>query len=110
MQVRSRVQKLLERVEEHRAAGKVIEISNAYRCYATDVVTDYAAPHTRDYLSSPDFAAAFIGSMRTLSMMCLWQRHFPILFPMMNSIPKKIIKTLDPPSGAVLDNRDVRRI
>lgn len=105
--VQARVQKLLDRVEEHRKAGKVIDISHAYRCYATDVVSDYAAPHTRDFLSSPDFAAAFNGALKDLSKLMLWHRHLPFLFPMMNAIPKSVIVKMDPASGAVLDNRDV---
>ena len=105
--VRARVQKLLERVEEHRRTEQVIDISNAYRCYATDVISDYAAPHTRDFLSTPDFSAAFNRSLKDLSKLMLWHRHIPILFPIMNAIPKSVIQRMDPASGAVLDNRDV---
>lgn len=68
------MEQLLQRIREHRDAGKVINISDAYRCFATDVVTDYAAPHTRDLLSTPDFAAEFTASMRKLSMFALWNR------------------------------------
>ena len=88
--IQARVQKLLDRIEGHRVAGKVINISNAYRCYATDVIPDYAAPHTRDFLNSPDFAAAFNGALKDLSKLMLWHRHLPFLFPVMNAIPKSV--------------------
>lgn len=35
-------------------------------------------------------------------------RHIPALFPVMNAIPPSVVKRLDPPTGAVLDNREVR--
>ena len=90
-------------------ANKSIDISNAYRCFATDVISDYAAPHTRDFLETPDFSAAFNQALRELSKLMLWHRHIPVLFPVMNAIPKSVIAKIDPSgaSVAVLENREV---
>ncbi|GAB7365578.1 hypothetical protein MBLNU230_g6650t1 [Neophaeotheca triangularis] len=105
--VLARVQTLLDRMEEHRKAGKVVDISNAFRCYATDVISDYAAPHGRDFLRSPDFSAAFNRVLRDFSELMLWHRHFPVVFPIMNAIPRAVIARLDPTgaSVAVIDNQ-----
>lgn len=107
--VLGRVQKLLDRVEEHRQAGKVIDISNAYRCYATDVISAYAAPHSRDFLSTPDFSAAFNRVLRDFSELMLWHRHIPIVFPVMSAIPKSVIAKMDATGAnlAVVENQEV---
>ncbi|KAH8697083.1 putative cytochrome P450 [Talaromyces proteolyticus] len=105
--VLARVKKLLERIEEHRISNKVIPISHAFRCYATDVISDYAAPHSRDFLSTPDFSAAFNQVLRDFSELMLWQRHIPIVFPVLGAIPRWFISLMDPSGAqiAVLDNQ-----
>ena len=107
--VLARVQTLLDRVEEHRRAGKVIDISNAFRCYATDVISDYAAPHSREFLTAPDFAAGFNRVLRDFSELMLWHRHFPIVFPIMNAMPTWLVAKMDPSGAslAVIENQNV---
>jgi cytochrome P450 len=107
--VLARVKKLCDRVQEFRDAARVIPLSHAYRCYATDVISDYAAPHGRDFLSTPDFSAAFNQVLRDFSEIMLWHRHFPIVFPLLGAIPRWLIAKMDPTGAqlAVLDNQDV---
>jgi hypothetical protein len=107
--VLSRVQKLFDRIEEHRQTGSVIDISNAYRCYATDIVTDFAAPHTRDFLSSPDFAAAFSRQMRNFSSLLAWNRQLPFILPMMGRLPDSLAVIMDSSGGtaAIVENQKV---
>lgn len=111
--VLARVQKLLDRVEEFRQTGggqaAVLPISHAFRCYATDVISDYAAPHTRDFLSTPDFSATFNQVLRDFSEIMLWHRHFPIVFPIFGAIPRWLISMMDSTGAqiAVLDNQAV---
>lgn len=109
--VLDRVGRLLERVQEHREEGKVVDISNAYRCYATDVISAYAAPHSRDFLSTPDFSAAFNRVLRDFSEFMLWHRHLAIVFPIMNAIPKWIIAKMDSTGAnlAVVENQEVTK-
>ena len=103
------VERLCGRIEEHRQANKVIDISNAFRCFATDVITDYAVPHTRDFVSTPDFSAAFNLVLRDFSYSMTLHRHIPIVFPIMDSIPRWVVSLMDPSgaTSAVLDNQDV---
>lgn len=106
--VLSRVKKLLDRIQEHRKSGKPIPISCAFRAFTTDVISDYAAPHSRDFLSTPDFELAFTRQLRDFSNIMLWHRHFPIVFPVFNAIPRWLIEKLDPSGAqkAVLANLD----
>jgi cytochrome P450 len=108
--VLARVQKLLDRIQEHRLSKTVVPISHAFRCFATDVISDYAAPHTRDFLSTPDFSAAFNQVLRDFSEIMLWHRHIPIVFPLFGAIPRWLLSAMDPTGAqvAVLDNQAVR--
>lgn len=110
--VMARVQKLLDRIAEFRQAGKVIDISNAFRCYSTDVISDYAAPHARDFLATPDFAASFNRVLRDFSGLMAWHRQLPIVFPIMKAIPKWLIAKTDPSgaSMAVIENQEVQLV
>ncbi|KAF2190227.1 putative cytochrome P450 [Zopfia rhizophila CBS 207.26] len=105
--VLSRVQQLCSRLEEHKDRGKAVDISNAFRCLATDIVTDYAAPRTRDFLSTPDFAAAFNRVLRDFSGLMHWHRHIPVVFTIMTSIPRGFIEWMDPTGAnvAIIDNQ-----
>lgn len=107
--VEKKVQQLLDRVEEHRQTARAIDISNAYRCYATDVISTYAAPHSRNLLATPDFAAAFNKALGDFSRIMLWHRHIPIVFPVMNAIPRSVIASMDSRGAnvAIIDNQAV---
>ncbi|KAF2004225.1 putative cytochrome P450 [Amniculicola lignicola CBS 123094] len=103
--VLSRVEQLCRRIEEHKRDGKPVDISNAYRCLATDVVTDYAVPKTRNYLDHPDFNKVFNRVLRDVSAVIHWNRHIPFIMPLIQSIPREWVAFFDKDgtSVAVID-------
>ena len=104
------IAKLVSRLDEHRLQGKVVDLSNAYRCLTTDVVTEYALPRSRLMLSSPDFAAGYNRVLRNFSNIAMWNRHFPIIFSIFQALPRWVIATIDPgPTLAVFDDQKVCR-
>ena len=105
------VEKLFTRLEEHRANLKVVDLSNAYRCLATDVITEYALPSSRFMLDSPDFAAGYNRVLRNFTHIAFWHRHIRIVFPILLAIPRWVIAKIDPgPSLAVVDNQLVGQV
>ncbi|KAF2011419.1 putative cytochrome P450 [Aaosphaeria arxii CBS 175.79] len=101
------VKQLCERVRQHQIDGKVVDISNAFRCLATDVVTDYAAPTTRNYLAHEDFAAKENGTLRGTSVLIHWNRHIRFTFPLVRVIPRWFVALFDKTgaSVALIDNQ-----
>ncbi|KAF2703545.1 putative cytochrome P450 [Pleomassaria siparia CBS 279.74] len=93
--VLARVKQLCKRIETHKAEGKNVNISNAYRCLATDIVTDYAVPKTRNFLDHPDFASVFNRVIRDTSGLTNWNRHISFLHQLMVNAPRSIVKFLD---------------
>ncbi|KAH7139150.1 putative cytochrome P450 [Dendryphion nanum] len=104
--VLSRVEQFCGRVEEYEERNMPIQCFNAYRSFATDVVTDYAVPKTRNFLAEPDFNAKVHGILRNAGRVICWNRHFPIITPIIRwtalTVPPSWIASLDP-SGASLD-------
>ncbi len=106
--IQSCVSKLISRLDEHRRQGKIADLSNAYRCLATDIITEYALPRSRLMLDSPNFAADYNRVLRNFAHIATWNRHVPIIFQIFNIIPRSVIAKLDPgPSLAVFDNQKV---
>ena len=109
--IQSCVSKLISRLDEHRLQGKVVDLSNAYRCIATDVITEYALPRSRLMLDTSDFAASYNRVLRNFANIATWHRHIPVIFPIFDAMPRWAIAKMDPgPSLAVFDNQKVGRI
>ncbi|KAK3639089.1 hypothetical protein LTR56_012638 [Elasticomyces elasticus] len=98
--VLSRVQKLCDRLEEHRTNGHPVNLSNAFRCLATDVVTYFAFPKPRSMLDTPDFSKDFTRLLRDFSSLITWQRHLKIVFPILMSIPDAVTVWMDASGGS----------
>ena len=94
--IQSCVTRLCSRLEEHRRGGTVVDLSSAYRCLASDVIMEYALPHSRRLLDSSDFAASYHRVVRNLGRTGLWNRQFPVIMPLFRAIPRYIIAKLDP--------------
>ncbi len=107
--IQSCVSTLIRRLGEHRLQGKVVDLSNAYRCLSSDVITEYAFPRSRFTLESPDFNAGVNRVLRNFTNIAIWHRHIPIIFPILRAWPRWVIAILDPgPSLTVFDYQQVR--
>ncbi|PSN66557.1 cytochrome P450 [Corynespora cassiicola Philippines] len=93
--VLARVDQLCRRVREHFKEGKPVDISNAYRCLATDITTDYAVPNTRNFLDHPDFNSVFNRVVRDTAGVINWNRHLPFIYPLMVNVPREIVAFFD---------------
>ena len=101
------VTKLCSRIEEHRKGATKVDLSNAYRCLATDVITEYALPGSRLMLESPDFAASYNRVLKDFSHIATWHRHIPIILPLLLAVPRWITARMNQASLAVAENQDV---
>lgn len=101
--------KLIARLQEHKEKMDIVDLSNAYRCIAIDIISEYALPCSRLLLDTPDFAADEIRVLRDFARIGVWNRHIIFILPLFTAIPRWIIARVDPgPSLAVFDNQTVR--
>jgi cytochrome P450 len=98
----NRVGLLCRRLEEHRQEKKPVTLSDAFRCLATDIVTEYAVPQAPTMLEYENFGAEFARFMRDMSHLAVWNRHFPFIIPLFELIPRPVVAKMDPGPGLAM--------
>lgn len=85
-----------------------MDFSNAYSCFATDVITEYPSPHSESMLGFPGFAAGYSRVLRDSAKIATWHLHIPSIFPIPKAVPRWVMAKLDSgPSLAVSDTKKV---
>jgi cytochrome P450 len=90
------VQKLVSRIREFRETGQPVNLSDAYRSLATDVVTEFSFHESYNRLSSPDFAASFQRQLRDFPQIGIWHRHFGLILDIFQAIPPWLVRMINP--------------
>ncbi|KAI1779039.1 putative cytochrome P450 [Hypoxylon cercidicola] len=98
--IAAQVDKLRARLR--RADGRVVSLSDAFRCLATDVATGFAFGAPFGHLDEPTFDREFNRSVRTVVKTGTWSRHtFGLLLPMLHSLPESVARKMNPAFGRV---------
>lgn len=97
------ISKLCGRLEEFKGTGQPVNLSNAFRSLATDVVTEFSFQKSYNLLDQPDFAAAFQKTVRDFPEIGLWHRHFGLVLDVMDMMPRWLVQIMNPNGIAVLD-------
>lgn len=81
------VDKLCRCLEQVANSTDSVDLVMAFSCMTTDIVTQYAFAESSNFLDSTTFAPNFHEAILAGTRMGVWARHFPILFPILRSIP-----------------------
>lgn len=100
--VTRQVERLCSRIEEHRGTKQPMNIGLAFKCLATDVISEYALGNSYDLLDTPDFSAAWFEAQRGTGEYVLLGKHFPLLIPLLRRLPSALITLLSPEMGKSL--------
>ena len=107
---REKVLKLCQRLHDVRNNGKLVNLSNAFRCLAADSVTNYCMPKGFNLLDSIDFADDYNRQARTISYIAVWHRHIPIIIPIFMRMPRWFVKMSSTEGGLLsFDFQTVRK-
>ncbi|KAE8361743.1 cytochrome P450 [Aspergillus caelatus] len=98
----SAVDKLISRIEEVVESSGFVDLTMAFSCMTTDIVTQYAFAESSRFLENPTFTPNFHEAILAGTRMGCWARHFPILFPVLRSIPIDILSKISPETGLFL--------
>lgn len=107
-QLRDITLKLSARLEDVKGTGQPINLSNAFRSLATDVVTEFCFHKSYNFLDLPDFAASFHGAIRDFTEIGIWDRHFGLILNIFLAIPRWIVALINPAGVSALDFFNVR--
>jgi len=98
---------LCSRLEEAKKTGQHVNISNATKSLATDVVTEFAFHKSYNLLSEPEFAADNHAMTRTFAQVATWHRHFGFILQLFEAMPRWFVALTNPSAVAMLDFFDV---
>ena len=95
--IQEKVDKLLSRLRQYQESENPITISLAFACFTNDVVSEYAFGKSYDYLgTSRDFHTDFHDAMVSVSEVSHILKQVPWLIALMQKVPPKVMKVLDP--------------
>ena len=77
--IRNKVEKLCSRITEFQGTKQPIDLSLAFRCLTTDVVTQYALSKSYGLLDTPNFSPAWFKAVLESGEFALVGKHFPWL-------------------------------
>ncbi|KAI0143467.1 cytochrome P450 [Xylariaceae sp. FL1272] len=94
------VDKLCGRLRD--ADGGVVNLSDAFRCLATDVATGFAFGTPFGHLDEPTFDRDFNLSVKTVLRAAMWSRHsYGLFLPLLHGLPEGVAKRMNPAFGRV---------
>lgn len=96
------VSKLISRLQKFKNSGQPVNLSDVYRCLATDSITEFAFHKSYNLLDLPDFAATFNRTIRNFTVIGAWNRHFGFILDTMQALPLWVVEKLDPDGYNVL--------
>lgn len=96
------VDKLCDRLAEHRAAGKMVVMVHAYACLAADVISGYSFPEGYGLLDGSEFRSEQYEAWVATSKMSHVLKQFGWLFPVLDAMPLWLLKWISPESYLVV--------
>ena len=99
------VNKLCDRLAEHRAAGKTVVMTHAYACLTADVISEYGFPKGYRLLDGSELRSEQYDAMMAVTEMCHLFKHFGHLYPVLNAMPLWLTRWMSPDSYLVVRER-----
>ena len=96
------VNKMCDRLAEHRVAGKTLVMAPAYACLTADVISEYAFPQRYGLLDGSELRWGQYDAMMVLTKMSHLFKQFGWLFPMMSAMPLWLRKWMSPQAYVVV--------
>lgn len=107
--VREKVNKLCTKIVQYHQDRKIIRLNRAWSAMTADIIAEYAFARSYDQLDSPEFEETFLEALQTIYTTGHFALHFPILFPILNSLPDWLTLMMKPELFTILQfQRDLR--
>ncbi|MCJ1438149.1 hypothetical protein MMC27_007536 [Xylographa pallens] len=94
--IHEKVEKTCSRLDEYKKSGAPMDLRLLFSCMTTDIITDYAFPHSFNLLETPDLSPAWRKTFSQGLRNFHWFEHFPILWKLLRSIPDDMLLKLSP--------------
>jgi cytochrome P450 len=94
--IRAKVEKLSQMLADYASDERVLPLSRAFMALTTDVITEYAFAKSYDQLDSPDFQDTLHEALVAIYTTGHFALHFPIVFPILDSLPDWLVTKMEP--------------
>jgi cytochrome P450 len=86
--IQEKVNNLIARLDgDYKGTNKVLNLSDAFKCFAGDVVGDFCFASDHDFISAPDFKVPFLEAFDQLLLFMQYSKYFPFLLKIFHSLP-----------------------
>lgn len=93
--LQAKLDKLLEKLEGFKGAGRAVNVNLPFNAFTGDVITEYCFATTRSYLDMEDFNAQFFEMMVGIHDMAPVARQFVVIPMLMDSLPDWVVERID---------------
>jgi cytochrome P450 len=104
--IREKVEKLCQKISLYQD-GQVLPLGRAWMALTTDAITEYAFAKSYDQLDSPDFQDTLHDALVAIYTTGHFALHFPIVFPILDSLPDWLVMKMEPRLIPVVGMRKV---
>jgi cytochrome P450 len=108
--IREKVDKLCVKLKEYGRDGRVLPLNKAWMALTTDIITGYAFAQAYDQLDSENFEDTLHEALVTIYTTGHFALHFPIVFPILDSLPDWFVLKAQPVLQPVVGLRKVQGI
>ena len=95
--------KLCTKIENCRGTDEVVPLECAFDAFTMDVITEYSLDTSFGYLDNPGWSSDFRELERAFGETGYWQKMFPPLIDIMNSLPDRLVLWMNPRSKLLMD-------
>ncbi|KAI9837891.1 MAG: hypothetical protein M1837_002681 [Sclerophora amabilis] len=108
--IHEKIEKLCRQLKTYEGSGSPVDLTMAFSCMTTDVVTEYAFAKCSNFLDSPTFEPNFHSAIIAGSNMGPFTKPFPWIFPLLRALPDSFVMRLVPDMGYFVQwQRDMRK-
>jgi hypothetical protein len=100
--VQSKIEYICGKMQEYKDNGMALNVTRMWDAYSGDVIMDYAFGFSYNNLASKDFSITFHEPFLALGEFGALSCQFPILGPIMESLPDWVVGMMNPPLLRVL--------
>lgn len=105
--IKEKVEKLCRKIALYQQDRQVLPLSRAWMALTTDVITEYAFAKSYDQLDSPNFQETLHEALVAIYTTGQFALHFPIVFPILDILPERLVKMAQPEVLPVVGLRKV---
>jgi cytochrome P450 len=94
--IQAKTEKLCQKLSEAANDGRIVTLSRAWMAVTTDIITEYAFAKSYDQLDSPNFQDTLHEALIAIYTTGQFALHFPIVFPILDSLPDWLVLRMEP--------------